>query len=132
MKIALGRVVESPFKLKLKFIEGLSKWVYNLKSSSRDRSDLPIDYRFLELLLEASGDPEVRLGLFARGVRVGPGVLLPRLPALHSKKKRWQLPGQKYPEDPEAAPEDEEAVWRSDPCWTKSEKCLRTKKPRVK
>ena len=50
---------------------------------------------------------------FARGVRVGPGVRLPRLPALYSKKKRWQLPEQKYPEDPEAAPEDAEAVWRS-------------------
>ena len=35
------------------------------------------------------------------------------MPALYAKKKRWQLPEQKYPEDPGAAPEDEEAVWRS-------------------
>ena len=79
---------------------------------TEDRSDLPTDYRFFELLLEASGDPEESFGLCARGVRVGPGVRLPRLPALYVRKKRWQLPEQKYPEDPGAAPEDEEAVWR--------------------
>ena len=57
-----------------------------MKSSPQDRTDLPIDYRFLELLLDASGDPEVGLGLFARGVRVGPGSRLPRLPALYEEK----------------------------------------------
>ena len=46
-------------------------------------------------------------------MRVGPGSRLPRLPALYAKKKRWQLPEQRYPEDPDDIPNDEEAVWRS-------------------
>ena len=88
---------ESPFdqkaasNLEREVIESLSSKGYYMKSSPRDRTDIPIDFRFLELLLEASGDPEVGLGMFARGVRVGPGVRLPRLPALYAKKKRWLL-----------------------------------------
>ena len=38
-----------------------------------------MDYRFLQLLLTAAEDPEVSLGEFARGVRVGPGARLPRI-----------------------------------------------------
>ena len=119
MEFALGKVEESPFGaeaisiMKNRVIESLSRWGYSLKSSPQDRTDLPIDYRFLELLLDASGDPEVGLGLFARGVRVGPGSRLPRLPALYAKKKRWQLPEQRYPEDPDGFPNDGESVWRS-------------------
>ena len=84
-----------------------------MKFSPQDRTDLPIDNRFLELLLDASGDPEVGLELFARGVRVGPGSRLPRFPALYAKKKRWQLPEQRYPEDPDGNPNVGESVWRS-------------------
>ena len=62
------------------------------KSSSQDRTDLPFDYRFLELLLDASGDREVGLGLFARGVRVGPGSRLLRLPARYAQKKTMATP----------------------------------------
>ena len=119
MKFALGKVEESPFdqkaasNLKREVIESLSSKGYYMKSSPRDRTDIPIDFRFLELLLEASGDPEVGLGIFARGVRVGPGVRLPRLPALYAKKKRWQLPEQRFPEDPDVANYDEDSVWRS-------------------
>ena len=119
MKFALRKVEESPFGaeaisiLKSRVIESVSRWGYSLKSSPQDRTDLPIDYRFLELLLDASGDPEVGPGLFARGVRVGPGSRLPRLPALYAKKKRWQLPEQRYLEDPDGFPNDGESVWRS-------------------
>ena len=110
MKFALGKVEESPFgseaisNLKIRVIESLSKWGYFMKSSPQDRTDLPIDYLFQELLLDASGDPEVGLGSFAREVRVGPGSRLPRLLALYAKKKRWQLPEQRYPEDPDGIP----------------------------
>ena len=119
MKFALGKVEESPFDqkaasdLKREVIDSLSSKGYYMKSSPRDRTDIPIDFRFLELLLEASGDPEVGLGIFASGVRVGPGVRLPRLPALHAKKKRWQLPEQRFPEDPDVSNYDEDSVWRS-------------------
>ena len=98
MKFALGKVEESPFGseaisiLKSRVIKRLSRWGSFMKSSPQDRTDLPIDYRFLELLLDASGDPEVGLGLFARGVRVGPGSQLPRLPALYAKKKTMATP----------------------------------------
>ena len=44
---------------------------------------------------------------------VGPGSRLPRLPALYAKKKRWQLPEQRHPEDPDGFPNDGESVWRS-------------------
>ena len=46
-----------------------------------DRTDIPIDYRYLQLLLVAAEDPEVGLGDIASGVRVGPGARLPRIPA---------------------------------------------------
>ena len=56
-----------------------------------------LDYRFLELLLSAARDPDVALGSFAEGVRLGQGVRLPRLPALYKAKKKWSLPEQADP-----------------------------------
>ena len=55
----------------------------NLRMQKRagDRT-VPIDYRFLDLLQRTAGDPEVGLGEYAQGVRVGPGTRMPRLPAL--------------------------------------------------
>ena len=44
-----------------------------------------------------AGDPEVHLGDFSLGVRVGPGARLPRLPALYPAKKRWRLTEQGDP-----------------------------------
>ena len=55
--------------------------------SDEDRKNIPIDCRFLQLLLTAAQDPEVHLCPFASGVRVGPGARLPRLPALYPPKK---------------------------------------------
>ena len=68
-----------------------------MRTSVRDRQNVLLDYRFLELLLSAASDPEVAIGSFAEGVRVGPGVRLPRLPALYKAKKRWRLPEQSDP-----------------------------------
>ena len=39
------------------------------------------------------------MGGFAFGVRVGPGVRIPRLPALYKPKRRWKLQGQPDPLD---------------------------------
>ena len=73
---------------------------------------MPIDYRFIGLLLEASQDPDVSLGSFAAGVRVGPGARLPRLPALYFRKKKWRPPRQADPLDYAASSPDAEAAWR--------------------
>ena len=85
----------------------------DLERSTGDRDDVPIDFRFLDLLLRAAEDPEVGIGNFAKGVRVGPGVRMPRLPALYKRKKKWRLASQA---DPRNYLEDEEAggehTWR--------------------
>ena len=80
--------------------------------SENDRTDLPIDFRFPAFLLKASEDPEVSLGSFASGARVGPGARLPRLPALYAQKRKWRLPRAAEPEDYMEPQADGDAVWR--------------------
>ena len=78
-RLALGQVPSSPFvrekiaEPKSKIIDYLSTQGIHLQRATEDRSDLPVDYRFLHLLLSASDDPEVGLGEFSRGVRSGTG-----------------------------------------------------------
>ena len=73
MKLALGRISSCPFNpesiaaLKEDIVSALAKHGQVLKSELNDRTDLPIDYRFLELLLGAAEDPEHALGQFAQG-----------------------------------------------------------------
>ena len=98
-RLALGQVPSSPFvlekvaELKSKVIDYLSTQGIHLQRTPEDRSDLPVDYRFLHLLLSASEDPEVGRGEFSRGVRIGPGTRLPRLPAIYAAKKRMEVAG---------------------------------------
>ena len=119
MDLALGKVTESPFdadsveKLKSDVVGYLSSCGYRLVSNPKDRKDVPIDCRFLQLLLTASEDPEVRLGSFACGVRVGPGARLPRLPALYPPKRKWRPPEQADPSDCNEPALESDAVWRS-------------------
>ena len=54
---------------------------------------------YFQLLLDVAEDPEVGLGDFASGVRVGPGARLPRILALYSGKKKWSLLKQMDPLD---------------------------------
>ena len=68
-----------------------------LRRETADITDTPIDFRFLQLLLTAEGDPKFHLGDFSLGVRVGQGARLPRLPALYPAKKRWRLSEQRGP-----------------------------------
>ena len=85
VRLALGQVETDPFPttaigaIKGDIIRALSKHGMSLQRCAQDREDVPIDFRFLQLLLKAAGDPDVSLGEFARGVRVGPGARLPRL-----------------------------------------------------
>ena len=102
MKLAVGRVKSCPFpedsvlELKRKLVEALESSGHGLGRTAEDRDDVPVDYRLLQSLLTAAQDPEVGLGDFALGVRVGPGARLPRLPAL-AAKRRWRLPEQEDP-----------------------------------
>ena len=80
--------------------------------TSKDRVDVPIDFRFLAALLTAAQDPEVELGDFACGVKVGPGVRLPRLPALYPAKRMWRLPEQSNPQDYMEGDAGGESAWR--------------------
>ena len=103
MRLAFGRVDSSPFgtkeigELRSDFISGLGKLGINTKTSAADSRDVLLDYSFLELLLAAARDPDVSLGAFAEGVRVGPGVRLARDPGLYKAKRRWSLPEQSDP-----------------------------------
>ena len=89
--VELGRVQENPFSekdiqdLKQDVINELERASLELKREANDRRDVPIDFRYLDLLLKAAEDPEVGLGQFSQGVRVGPSVRMSRLPALHRR-----------------------------------------------
>ena len=103
--LALGKISECPSSpdsvqsLKHAVIRSLAARGLSLDREEGDREDVPLDFRYLNLLLRASRDPEVALGSFARGVRVGPGTRLPRLPALHRPKRKWRLADQGDPDD---------------------------------
>ena len=68
MRLALGRVDASPFgdkeilELKADIITGLPEQGLKIKSSPNDSKDVPLDYRFKELLFSAAHDPEVSPG----------------------------------------------------------------------
>ena len=118
MELALGRVRECTFNveeiqtLSQNTMGAMERAGIKVERMSGDRSDLLIDYWYVDALLRAAEDLEVNLGSFAGGVRVGPGVRMPRLPAPYTKKKRWRLPDQA---DPMAYQEEraaEKGVWR--------------------
>ena len=118
LSLAVGRVEQCPFdpqsvrELKEATVEALKRHGLELGRKGADRTDLPIDYRYLDMLLSAAGDPEVHLGSFAEGVRVGPGARLPRLPALYPWKKKWRLPEQADPLDYQEEKCGTERIWR--------------------
>ena len=98
--------------LKRETTEVMEQWEIKISRTSEDRTDIPIENRHLDAMLRSAGDPEVSLGSFAIGVRLDPGIRMPRLPALYVKKRRWRLPDQA---DPVAWQEERTAaqgVWR--------------------
>ena len=92
----MGKVDKCPFppdavaSLKKQLIDSAAVRGFHLERRIGDRSDVPIDYRFLHVLLQLAGDPEVGLGEYSQGVRVGPGARMPRLPALFRPKRKWR------------------------------------------
>ena len=114
MDLALGRVKECPFEEgeMRSLIRVAAASGHMMKCRDEDRKDVPRDYRLLELLLEVAQDPEVSIGSFAGGVRVGPGVRMPQLPALYRPKRRWRLPAQSDPLDYLEEAIEGDQVWR--------------------
>ena len=72
MDLALGRVEEMPFpsqevaSLKAEIVSALQIRGLRLNRQAGDRDELPVDFRFIDLLLRASEDPERHLGSFAQ------------------------------------------------------------------
>ena len=70
-RLAMGQVTESPFeekavtRLKEQVVRSLAEQGLHLNRHPEDRDDLPVDFRFLQLLLTAAEDPEVSIGEFA-------------------------------------------------------------------
>ena len=116
--LAMGKVEESPFptdeilQLKQTVIDAAARAGIRILRKSGDRVDVPIDYRFLDVLLRAADDPEVGLGDYAQGVKVGLGTRMPRLPALYKPKRKWRLPSQVDPLDYLEYAPDRSGVWR--------------------
>ena len=100
------------FQLKQAVIDVAGRAGLRTLRKSGDRVDVPIDYRFLDILLRAAEDPEVGLGGHAQGVKVGPGTRMTRLPALYKPKKTWRLPSQVDPLDYLEYAPDRSGVWR--------------------
>ena len=93
--------------LKLGVTDSLRDGRHTVSRSAQHRTDIPIDVRFPELLLKAAEDPDLSLGTFASGVRVGPGARLLRLLARHAPQRRWTLSRQSDPLDhAEARPQE--------------------------
>ena len=101
----MGRLKDSPFlveavrPLKKRIIRELGDSGFLLGRHEKDGADAPVDFRLMDQLMRAAPDPDRSIGKFARGVKVDPGVRLPRLPALHRPKRRWKLAGQGKPYD---------------------------------
>ena len=115
-KLARGEVIEDPFPPKE--IDSLVACAEDLLRDSfcgpeerlNDRPQ-PVRIRLLQAVLKEAGDPDWRgMSWFARGIRVGVGVRMPRTPAVFARKRKWRLLEQA---DTEAwrAPSTE-SVWR--------------------
>ena len=68
-----------------------------------------------------------RIGQFARGVRVGPGARMPRLPALYRPKRKWKLASQASPLDDLEEEASAGTLWRPNShrgSMSTEEKCL--------
>ena len=73
----------------------LAKENIRFERDEDDRTDVPTDFRLLGGLLQAAQDPDVSIGSFARGPRVGPGCRMPRCPKPYTKQRKWPIPEQR-------------------------------------
>ena len=90
----MGQLKDSPFP-----VEAVENSGFPLGRNDEDRTDTKIDFRFMDQVMRAARDPDGGVGRLARRVKFGPGVRLPRLPALYRPKRRWKLAGRGNPDD---------------------------------
>ena len=117
VSLAMGQVKTCPFlqedveALKEEIIRSALDYGFSLERKPGDRTDVPIDSRFLQLL-HLSGDPGTGLGEYSQGVKVGPGTKMPRLQALYKPKRKWRLASQYDPHDYLEHATEQGIVWR--------------------
>ena len=99
-RAASGKLSADPFppaktsELRWWIKERLTERGLNTEDRPNDQRQL-IGVRLLQALLKDAGDPDWEvLDQYARGVRVGVGVRMPRTPAVFNPKRKWRLPGQ--------------------------------------
>ena len=99
-KLSLGKVSDNPFSSEV-LAEGRELLFTALEYAGaklpvRERTEgQPFYLAAMEELLRISGDPDSRVFFsssvsFAKGVRLGPGVCLPRVPSVFEKKEKWR------------------------------------------
>ena len=116
--LASGDLREDPFLSDI--TEGIRGVLSDFLSSAGhevcprpDDQPQPVAVRLLGAFLKDAGDPDADvMDTYARGVRIGVGVRLPRTPAIYDRKVAWRLPSQR---DPEAAGLDPDpaGVWNA-------------------
>ena len=105
VSLAMEKIEQCPFPpedvadLERVIIKVAADGGFPMRKKAGDRVNVPMDFRFLDVLLRLADDPEIGLGEYAQGVRVGPGTRMPRLPALYKPKKKWRLASQVDPLD---------------------------------
>ena len=71
VSLAMEKIEECPFppedvaELKQELIDVAAGCGFLMQRKEGDRTDVPIDFKFLDLLLRAAGDPEAGLGEYA-------------------------------------------------------------------
>jgi hypothetical protein len=114
--LAQGEVSESPFsEALLADLAGYAEALFDTDGHGGARArpadvPQPVRVRLLQAILRAVGDPDpAGMEHFARGIRIGVGVRLPRTPAVYARKTRWRLPEQASA-DPDADL-DLDSIW---------------------
>ena len=112
-KLASGKVCENPFPAEE--TRGLLEFTKKLLGADaeprRDDQRQLVRIRLIQALLREAGDPDWKgMDWFAKGIRIGVGVRLPRTPAVFSRKQKWRLPDQSDPEMWKKPSTD--SVWR--------------------
>lgn len=96
-RVAAGKMVESPipadlFKKLEEEVEEILKKAGVAPTHEESDVEQVYDVRRLQAMLKLAGDPDWRiLTTYARGVPLGPGMKMPRTPAVFQKKRKWAL-----------------------------------------
>ena len=97
LAMACGRVISSPSSEDMVNLGGelLDAWCPSqgviIKTAAEHRKQV-INIRRLQAFLSACKDPDAwALDSFAKGVRVGAGMTMPRTPAVYEERIKWRL-----------------------------------------